>query len=306
MISLKTNSAIDKTKWDDCIHASADNSIFVQSWYLDIVDPDWSALVLNDYDAVFPLSGRSKYGISYLYQPFFSRYFGVYKKEGINVTEEDFFNSIPDNFKHIEFSLHENSAFSNANYQLKERQFQELDLKANYLKIKEGYSDNTKRNIKKAEKAGFRVSKSVSPEEIVELFRKTKGGELDIFRAGDYTKLVNLMNKCRNLNSAESIAVYDQDNNLHAAVFFMKHQNRYIFLKSGVTEHGKTHGAMHFLIDLFIKEHAEQGYVLDFGGSSVESVARFYKSFGAKDCVYLQVKRNRLPRLLNWIKSLKS
>jgi hypothetical protein len=85
----------------------------------------------------------------------------------------------------------------------------------------------------------------------------------------------------------------------------MKFKNRYVFLKSGVTGEGKSNGYMHLLFDDFISKHAGTPVELDFGGSSVESVARFYKNFGAKDCVYLQVKRNRLSRLANWIKSLK-
>jgi len=113
------------------------------------------------------------------------------------------------------------------------------------------------------------------------------------------------MEACQKRNSAESTAVFDDQKRLVAAAFFMKHGNRYIFLKSGVTDQGKTNGAMHFLIDTFIKEKAEQDILLDFGGSSVETVARFYKSFGAKDCVYLQVKNNKLPKLVNWIKSFK-
>lgn len=306
MITFKEHKDIDKTKWDNCVSESENNTIFVQSWYLDVVYEDWSALILNDYEAVFPLAARSKYRISYLYQPFFSRYFGMYKRNRITASEEDFFKSIPEKFKYIEFCLHENSTFSNPDYQTKKRTFQELDLSLDYKKIRENYSDNSKRNIKKAEKAGFKVSKGISPVEIVNLFKITKGGELEIFDSGDYKTLIKLMTACLHLNCAESYAVHSNDNKLVAAAFFMKHQNRYIFLKSGVTEQGKTHGAMHFLIDTFIREKAEQNKILDFGGSSVETVARFYKSFGAKDCLYLQVKKNKLPGLVNWIKSLKS
>ena len=81
--------------------------------------------------------------------------------------------------------------------------------------------------------------------------------------------------------------------------------NRFTFLKSGVTNEGKSKGAMHLLFDYFIRVNAEKKYQLDFGGSSVENVARFYKNFGAKDCVYLQVKQNNLPKIVQWVKSLK-
>ena len=69
---------------------------------------------------------------------------------------------------------------------------------------------------------------------------------------------------------------------------------------------GKTKGAMYLLIDYFVKQYSGNKYDLDFGGSSVESVAQFYKKFGAKDYVYLQVEKNTLPQVAKWIKKLKS
>jgi len=112
------------------------------------------------------------------------------------------------------------------------------------------------------------------------------------------------MDMCNDLKKGQSIAIYDGDK-LCAAAFFMFSNNRFTFLKSGVTDDGKAKGAMHLLFDYFIKENSGKKYQLDFGGSSVENVARFYKNFGAKDCLYLQVKRNNLPALVKWVKSLK-
>ncbi len=109
------------------------------------------------------------------------------------------------------------------------------------------------------------------------------------------------METAERLKTAESIAVYDKDNTLCAAAFFMKNNNHLTFLKSGVTDQGKNSGAMQFLFDTIIRKNAETHTTLDFGGSSVETVARFYKSFGAKDCVYLQLKKNSLPSIVKWI-----
>ena len=113
------------------------------------------------------------------------------------------------------------------------------------------------------------------------------------------------MDECEKKGAFESIGIYNKEGELDAAGFFMKYKNRYVFLKSGVSGEGKSYGYMHLLFDMFIKKHSGAGILLDFGGSSVESVARFYKNFGAKDCVYLQVQRNRLPKLLKWLKSIK-
>ncbi len=298
---------INKKKWDACIFASANSSVFATSAYLDSVCDHWSGLVLNDYEAVFPIVWQSKYSIKYIYQPFFTRYFGVYSKT--KLTEKlvnDFIQEIPEQFKHIEFCLHEQNLVSDKQIEKKERKYQFLDLNSPHSIISKDYSENAKRSIKKAIKSGALMKDGIQPNEIVDLFRRTKGKELEVFGPKDYKRLLQLMNDFYKEKNAEAIAVYNADGTLSAAGFFLKYKNRYIFLKSGVTEYGKTHGFMHLLFDHFIKKHSGSECILDFGGSSVESVARFYKNFGAKDCVYLQVKKNRLPKLVNWIKSLKS
>jgi hypothetical protein len=305
MIRYIQHKEIDKKKWDACIDGSPEGNIFVRSFYLDAVCDAWCGLVLNDYEAVFPLAPGSKYRIAYLFQPFFSRYFGTYagKAAGAGL-QRDFFNAIPDEYRYIEFCLPEGQE-APADFEQTERKYQLLSLGEAYKKLYEGYSENAKRSIKKAVKAGAGVEWGINPAAVVELFRNTKGKELEVFDAGDYRNLLRLMKASADEEHAESIAVYDAEKRLCAAAFFMRYRNRYVFLKSGVTEYGKNHGCMHLLFDAFIKKNAGGEMFLDFGGSSVESVARFYKNFGAKDCVYLQVKKNSLPRLVNWIKSLK-
>ncbi|MES2138149.1 MAG: hypothetical protein V4511_00470 [Bacteroidota bacterium] len=302
MIKHIDNKNIDKKKWDALIDKSAISCIFVYSWYLDVVCENWSALVLNDYEAVFPVASKSKYKINYLYQPFFTRYFGVFSKtEPTNKLTTDFLKAIPEKYKYIEFCLHETNKFDLPDHSKTERKYQLLDLNAPYPTLYKGYTENAKRNIKKANKAGFVIKHAIAPEIVVDLFKSTKGQELEVFKAKDYEILLELMRLLVRQNKEESYAVYDKEGKLCAAGFFMKSKDRFVFLKSGVTDHGKVNGAMHFLFDTFIQQYAGTKNILDFGGSSVDTVARFYKNFGAKDSVYLQLKKNSLSRLVKWI-----
>jgi len=305
MIQYLEHKKINKKKWDECISNSINASVFVYSWYLDVVCEEWSALVLNDYEAVFPIASKSKYKINYAVQPFFTRYFGVFSKQKISAKLiSEFFEAIPEKFKYMEFCLQEGQAVSSKKIESKEKKYQLLDLNVTHETLYKSYSDNAKRNIKKAIKAGLKIRPDIAPEKIVQLFKTTKGNELEVFSPQDYKTLIQLMGTCNDLKKGQSIAIYDGDK-LCAAAFFMFSNNRFTFLKSGVTDDGKAKGAMHLLFDYFIKENSGKKYQLDFGGSSVENVARFYKNFGAKDCVYLQVKRNNLPALVKWVKSLK-
>jgi hypothetical protein len=305
MIQCIEHTKIDKVKWDRCIRQSFNESIFVYSWYLDTLCEQWQGYVLNDYEAVFPIAVKRKFKITYLYQPFFTRYFGLYSVDRPSVELlNEFISLILSTYKNMQFCLHESTTADLGLVKNIQRRFQYLPLADEYEILYKGYSENVKRNIKKATKQNLRIESFISSEEIVALFKKTKGNELELFLPKHYQSLIQLMNACLSQKNGYTIAVY-KDTELYAAAFFMYSNNRFTYLKSGLTNEGKESGAMHFLMDRFIQIHAGKNNTLDFGGSSVESVARFYKSFGARDCVYLQLEKGILFKLLKWFKSFK-
>jgi hypothetical protein len=59
---------------------------------------------------------------------------------------------------------------------------------------------------------------------------------------------------------------------------------------------------MYAIFDAFIKKYAGHDLVLDFEGSEIEGIARFYRGLGAKPVYYYSVKQNRLPVWARWIK----
>src|ERR1700759_1778470 len=74
MISYLSHSDIDKLRWDACISHAQYSIIYGYSWYLDMVSPGWDALVDDDYQSVFPLTWKKKFGLYYLSQPNFAQH----------------------------------------------------------------------------------------------------------------------------------------------------------------------------------------------------------------------------------------
>jgi hypothetical protein len=60
---------------------------------------------------------------------------------------------------------------------------------------------------------------------------------------------------------------------------------------------------MHFLFDNIIYQFAGHNMFLDFEGSEIESIARFFKGFGSDKVNYYRLKLNRLPFFLKWMKN---
>src|SRR6187431_1007687 len=101
-IQYLSHKEIDKTKWDACIEQASNGLIYPYSFYLDSMSKHWDALVLNDYEAVMPLTWNKKYGFYYLYQPAFTASLGVFGKSLTKEVIEDFVSMFPSKFKLVE------------------------------------------------------------------------------------------------------------------------------------------------------------------------------------------------------------
>lgn len=300
MIKYLQRKHIDELKWNNCINHAFNGNLYGYSWYLDIVAGGWDALVENDYERVFPLVCRRKFGLSYIYQPFFTQQLGLYSTTKLT-TEElgTFIDSIPAKFRQVEINLNTLNKAEGLSVKVIPQLNHELDLIHSYDKIRQAYSENLVRNLKKPEKAGLTISKNIKPDEIIDLFRKNRGKEIAHLQDKDYLKLKRIAYTCMYKGIANIQGVYDRQNQLCAGAFFIQSNNKAIFLFSGLSEEGREAGAMPFLIDNFIREHAGRHLTFDFDGSNDPSLARFYKSFGSKECIYQRVVINRLPGVLN-------
>jgi len=73
---------------------------------------------------------------------------------------------------------------------------------------------------------------------------------------------------------------------LGAAIFLITPENRkrsLHYVCAGPTEVGKSIGVMHGIIDFVLTRYKGENILFDFEGSSIESVASFYKKFGANE-----------------------
>ncbi len=295
MIRYYLHNEIDKTKWDKCIREAFNGMIYAYSWYLDIVSPEWDALIENDYERVFPLPVKKKYGINYIAQPYFTQQLGLFSKSKINPTTVDsFIKAIPEKYRLIELNLNTLNNSDEFNNKIVPQINHELDLIKDYDFLFKNYSENTRRNVKKARKSRLSLMKNVKPDEIVKLFRNNKGREFSNLTDDDYSILLRLIYSCIHKGRAELYGVYSPMNELCAGAVFITNEKKSTFIFSGLSEYGRENRAMFFLIDKFIEEHANTHLTFDFDGSNDSRLARFYKSFGSTEIKYPRLEINRL------------
>ena len=80
MIRYMQHHAIDRVKYDHCVRMDVKGLVYGFSWYLDTLTESWDALILNDYDAVWPLPVRTKWGLKYFFRPFAVQQLGIFSK----------------------------------------------------------------------------------------------------------------------------------------------------------------------------------------------------------------------------------
>ncbi len=301
MISYLKHEEIDTEKWDDCISNSFNGRIYAYSWYLDMVNENWEALVENDYERVFPLTPGKKFGINYLFQPRFTQQLGVFSRSVLSKeTVNRFVDVIPRKFKFIDINLNSFNPLKSESGKIEPWLNHELDLINSYEKIASNYSSNLKRNLKKAEKSPITLVKNIKPENVIDLFRQNKGKDLKNLTEDDYQLLRRLIYVMIYKRIGEIVGVYNEMNELCAGAFFIRDNKKVIFYFSATNTYAREHAAMPMIIDSFIRDNTHSHITLDFEGSNDANLARFYKSFGAKELTYPHFGHNKLNPILKF------
>jgi hypothetical protein len=274
---------LDEEKYNQCIDTSLQSKIYAFSWYLDVVCDQWDVLVLNDYEAVMPVPFRKKYLIQYVHPPLWILQLGIFSKR--DYIQSDFISVIQKRFRFIELRLNVKNLFDTENSNFLEKQFQELELTTGYDNIKKGYQSDRKKDLKRAEKSELRIEWGGSPFDLITLFQNNVGKRTPEIKEQDYQNLETLINFCLMKDCGELCFVY-QGEKLVAAAFFLKYQETSTILCSSTDFSNRKNGANTFLIDQAIQRYVNAYKTFSFGGSSMQSVAKYFFSFGAQEKTY--------------------
>ncbi len=291
-IEILNREDIDIKKWNNCIATAHNGLIYAYSWYLDITtEKSWKALISPNYEYIMPFAVNKKFSFSYIYQPFFTQQSGVFSKIDIDTKTIIAFKLILENkYKYINTNFN----FANTLPEGKETSQKTnyvLSLSSEYETLRKSFSKNHIRNINKSYKNGLSITYDISINDVI-LFKKQ-----------------NLKNNLseRNLNTLRSILKYCSNTKvlkiygvsfkkeLVAISVFSSSHNRYYNLISASNNTGFGQKASFFLFNEFIKDHAGENAVLDFEGSMIPGIARFFLGWGATNEPYYNLKQNKLP-----------
>lgn len=290
---------INTTKWDLCIDRASNGLIYGYSQYLDKMATHWDGIIVNDYEAVFPLPWRKKYGFYYLYPPYLTAQLGLFGNELNQQLFQSVLEAIPKKFRYWDYNFNHKNIYDIEGLNFQQRVNYVLYLKKSYEELKRNYRESTIRNIKKSREYTNLIEKDIPISAISDVV--LNNGLLT--NEGELNRFMELYYLLREENKAMTYGVYNSSKQLISSAVFLFSHNRAYYVLVGNHPNGRTLGASHALIDHFICDHAGKELILDFEGSDIRNLAFFYSSFGAKEEYYTSIKRNQLPIYLKWLKN---
>jgi hypothetical protein len=296
-IQLLKRNEIDEHKWDACITRSINGLLYAYSWYLDSVAENWDALVIGNYETVMPLVWLKKLGVKCLYQPYYCQQLGVFGNSLSAKTQSEFLKQTNQFFPYININLNPSASVIAESFGLKPKKNLLLDLNNPFSAIKNNYKDNHRRSIQKAVRAEVTFSEKTTLAAFQKFYLQNIDRQKESFKP-QHEKIFKRLTKTAVENGSGKIyTVSDNAGNLLSGSVILFHQNRLINIISTSSAAGKSTGASHFLFDRIIGKFSDSETVLDFEGSSIPGVARFYQGFGAFEVPFYNYKTTILSNI---------
>ncbi len=290
---------IDIKKWNSCIQNSHNKMIYGYYWYLKITSCNFDAIIYPDYSAVMPLPYKKKVGLKYIVKPTFVQQLGVFCKTHLSKSALNLFlRQAMRNFLYIDTNLNY-SLIPDINIGKKflfvsKKNFI-LNLNITYDELYKNFNTNTKRNIKKSRKENFKISYTLYIREFLEFKMKNSKIEFTVQMQEVFTELLKYITQNGHYKYIE---IRNEKNEIIAASFFIVDKSRAYYIFSASNDEGKKKNASFLIMDNFIREFSDKNIILDFEGSNIPGLERYFKGWGAYEQNYYNFKYSKFNFLI--------
>jgi hypothetical protein len=290
---------IDFAKWDQCIETASNGLIYARAFYLDHMSSQWDALVYGDYEAVMPLTWNRKWGIKYLYQPPFTQQLGIFSaKELTGALTDAFLHLLRRHFRFAEIFLN----YNNNSSLLRTYTNFILPLNAPYNQLCSNYKKTLVSDLKQAAGHSLHYIKDYDLHSTLLQYKDWYQDRTPHLKEDAYRRFEKLCFFLQDRGQILVRAITDQRQQLLATALLPQYKGRIYLLQSTCLPAGRRAKANHLLIDSIIREFAGQSMILDFEGSELPGIARFYRNFGGQNQPYFYYRYNQLPWPIRWLK----
>lgn len=300
-IEIIPSDHIDTKKWDNLVAQSNNGLIYARSSYLSAITNHWDGLVINDYETIMPIPWKTKAGIKYAYTPPFTQQLGFIGNP-IESELERIIKRIYAGYRYgsILFNAANGIAAKTTNANPKSNLL--LNLELPFTEIKKIFRKDHLQNAQKAIKAGLIYTESISIDKAVNFYQSIQGLKTPHITTEHFKKIIHYCQSVLEPNqNCFTRAVINQEGEVLSSALFLKDEKRIYNIMNATSEIGRSEESNHLLFHQLIDEFSEKKLILDFEGSSIPGVRKFYEGFGCYEEIFFVWHYNKLPFPLSLI-----
>ncbi len=277
---------VDVEKWDQALYQMKCFRPEASTAFLGSIT-HWDALIMEDYSAFMPLTYRQQFFWKKYVQPIWAQQLGVFEEnpgELLPVFIEFLVK------KQIRFHLHFHEKTDlrliPGTWKVIERPNFILSLDRSYAVLYKNFSNHTRRHIKKCLMQNFQLNWVESSEE------KIPAHVWEILKLKiHYNDLRKLKKWVFHQNLKKNIKwAFIYDNGVLSGVGIFGFYPQRIIYHAGVMKHQtRQKGGFYFLFNRLIEQYSCHDLLLDFEGSKIPGVARFFAGFGSHNQPFFEI-----------------
>ncbi|MFN0037378.1 MAG: GNAT family N-acetyltransferase [Saprospiraceae bacterium] len=320
--TLVAGKDLNPVQWDAFVAQSPQGNIYHCHAYLSHLLPGWEAVAIEEGGlivAAFPFESHKKWGLRYALQPHFAQYLGIlfaqksdqvyknleFQKKAIQLIHE----ALPPDVRFFHFSFAPEFEYDLPliwlGWQHRMRYTYWVDISGGYESFLQSCASHVRREIKKAEAAGLTIKAENKPETVVEILKTAKPEATRSIAPHFFEALCKNSRHFFETQQSCSLIAYDGERPVAGIVYFF-FKNKIIYYQGSTLPEYKNSGAMTRIIAESVRMFGANHQFLDFDGSMIEPIERFFRGFGAFPVRYGVFTLNRLPGWARWAYSLKS
>jgi glycosyltransferase involved in cell wall biosynthesis len=306
---IESNRA-DKIKYQEFCHREKNISIFLKAWWLDTVcgKENWDVVLIEkggNISAFMPYLIYKRLGLVSITHPLLTQTMGIYfnypknqkyykklsfEKEMIEkiIKKLPLFDRFSQSF-HYTYSNFLPFTWNGFNVDVNYTYVIEKD--KSLEDVEKNLETDIRRRRKKSQELGIEVYESEDIEKFYELNKMTfKRQKREIPYSFDFIK--RLHSSCKEQKSCKMFFARDVNHKVLAVNFLIYDTESVYYLMGGIDPNKKELGAMDAILFESITFALKSGKVFDFEGSMVESIEKYFRSFGAVQKPYFTISKN--------------
>lgn len=310
-VSLLDNRDIDLEAWNDLLEKSAQSSVFVKPWFLDVVtNGSWQAYVAksqNGYEGVMPIFNTQKGLFSLSRQPRFSKYWGIINRQlqgnypqlhHAKQVYQAILGKASGAYAMFDYVFSPDAVYPQQaqwmNYSLTPYFTYKLDLQ-NIEEMRKGYSKTVRKKVRKLDAQAFILREEEDGSSVIAALQANREVGKQIFEGRFDELLKQIVQTGYAEGAARIFSLFTPGGKLASSGFVLLDKHSAYLLSAYAMPNFRNQGVMNIWMDKVFQELAPTHKVFDFFGSGIESIEAFFRSFGAQSHTYFRVRQLKFP-----------